>query len=135
MGTSSWTDFLDNPEALQDLYGRTVPRLDSCDLFFLLADERQNSITVGFSTTDLPQHTPSESNPGGFNSLEFYLTFIEISEMSMQGWKGPGQRRVEINYLPTGNLAVGMKSEGSNLRFVADSVSVTKIRTSLTSPY
>ncbi|WP_326694249.1 Imm50 family immunity protein [Streptomyces sp. NBC_01766] len=124
MGDTDWTAFLSNPRDVLDLY-EEPPLLGGCDLFYLHIDERDTSITFGFETRELPAHPRQEWKEKPFNSIDFFISFAGVSQLHIDGWVNPGQKEIDISRNADGGFAVRVASDGSDLDFLAESISLT----------
>ncbi|MFF3033813.1 Imm50 family immunity protein [Streptomyces rubiginosohelvolus] len=132
MSASDWARLLDDPQSIQSLYDEE-PDLDQCDLFHVLADERGDSITLGFQTAQTPARIRPEWDGKGYNSFTFYLVFSWVEQLAVQGWAAPAHKRVSIRRDPDEKLSVAITSEEASLRFRARSVVLSAARVGLVS--
>ncbi|MEI5033166.1 Imm50 family immunity protein [Streptomyces sp. S1A(2023)] len=109
------------------------PDLNQCDLFHILADERGDSITLGFQTDQIPVHIKPEWEGKEYNSFTFYLVFSGVQELAIQGWAAPARKRVSMRRDLDENLTVTVTSEGSSVEFRARAVNLTASRMGLMS--
>ncbi|MGA6169585.1 Imm50 family immunity protein [Streptomyces sp. NPDC012600] len=134
MSESDWAHFLENPESIHALYDKE-PRLEQSDLFHVLADERSDSITLGFRTYEIPTRTRPEWEGAKYNSFSFHLIFDEVQELFIHGWTAPAHKRVSIRRDPDENLTVTITSDGSSVAFRARSLSLSAARVGLVSRF
>lgn len=132
MSASDWARLLDDPQSIQSLYDEE-PDLDQCDLFHVLADERGDSITLGFQTAQIPARIRPEWDGKEYNSFTFYLVFSWVEQLAVQGWAAPAHKRVSIRRDPDEKLSVAITSEEASLRFRARSVVLSAARVGLVS--
>jgi hypothetical protein len=133
MDGTDWTTFLTNPSDVLDLYDKP-PTVDSCDLFYLHIDERDTSITFGFDSRELPARPLQKWQEKEFNSIEFFVSFIKVSHLSVDGWESQGQKKIRISRNSAGEMVIRVTSDGSNLAFRAESASVTHFHPYLAAP-
>ncbi|MFH9198802.1 Imm50 family immunity protein [Streptomyces anulatus] len=134
MNASDWAQFLDDPQPLNQLYDE-APNLDRCDLFHFLADERRESITLGFRTDQLPTRPRPEWEGTEYNSLTFYLVFSGVQELTVQGWAAPAQKRISVGRHSNDGLAMTITSDGTSAAFRSRTVSFTGARVGLVSRF
>ncbi|MFD4129993.1 Imm50 family immunity protein [Streptomyces globisporus] len=132
MSASDWARLLDDPQSIQSLYDEE-PDLDQCDLFHVLADERGDSITLGFQTAQTPARIRPEWDGKEYNSFTFYLVFSWVEQLAVQGWAAPAHKRVSIRRDPDEELSVAITSEEASLRFRARAVVLSAARVGLVS--
>ncbi|PVC91931.1 Imm50 family immunity protein [Streptomyces sp. CS014] len=132
MIASDWARLLDNPQSIQSLYDEE-PDLDQCDLFHVLADERGDSITLGFQTAQTPARIRPEREGKEHNSFTFYLVFSWVEQLAVQGWAAPACKTVSIRRDPDDKLSVAVTSEEASLLFRARSVVLSAARVGLVS--
>ncbi|MEU6838598.1 Imm50 family immunity protein [Streptomyces rubiginosohelvolus] len=130
--TADWPSFLDDPQSIYSLYDEG-PDLSRCDLFHMLADERKDSITLGFQTAQTPERIRPEWREKEYNSFTFYLFFSGVHELDIRGWGNPGCKEVSIQRKTDENLVVTITSEGSSATFRARTVSLAAARVGLVS--
>ncbi|WP_329349631.1 immunity 50 family protein [Streptomyces sp. NBC_01261] len=104
----------------------TLP--ESCDLFYLHIDERENSATLGFDTRSLPSNPPAEWEGKGFNAFEYYLVFVDVAGLRVTGWGPAEAREVDLTAQEDGSVKVVLGTETSGVRFQASAVRLTKTR-------
>ncbi|MYV60744.1 hypothetical protein GTW37_15925 [Streptomyces sp. SID4931] len=132
MSASDWARLLDDPQSIQSLYDEE-PDLDQCDLFHVLADERGDSITLGFQTAQTPARIRPEWDGKEYNSFTFYLVFSWVEQLAVQGWAAPAHKWVSIRRDPDEKLSVAIMSEEASLLFRARSVVLSAARVGLVS--
>ncbi|MFE4693049.1 Imm50 family immunity protein [Streptomyces sp. NPDC056749] len=132
MSASEWGNLLSNPQAIYTLFDE-VPDLGSSDLFRLLADERDDSITLGFETYQTPARVKPEWAGREFNSFTFHLVFGGVQELSIRGWTSPAQKSVAAHREADGNLRVVLTSESTTVSFRARTVSISGANVGLVS--
>ncbi|MFE2289682.1 Imm50 family immunity protein [Streptomyces sp. NPDC059452] len=132
MDTPDWGQFLDDPQPIYALYDEE-PDLDRSDLFHLLADERADSITLGFRTAQMPTRIRPEWEGAEHNSFTFYIVFTGVQGMTARGWVSPAQKSVSIRRDIDGILMVAITSEGTSVTFRAGQASLTAARVGLVS--
>ncbi|NEB38463.1 Imm50 family immunity protein [Streptomyces sp. SID14515] len=132
MSASDWARLLDDPQSIQGLYDEE-PDLNQCDLFHVLADERGDSITLGFETAHTPARIRPEWEGKVYNSFTFYLVFSLVQELAVQGWAAPACETVSIRRDPDEKLSVAITSEEASLLFRAHSVAPSAARVGLVS--
>ncbi|MFE5032115.1 Imm50 family immunity protein [Streptomyces sp. NPDC056683] len=84
--SADWSRVLASPEYLGELYEGTAPAAGSCDPFYVHIDERNVSVTLGFSTRILPANAPAEWREKEFNAFDFYLAFEGVTDLRVTGW-------------------------------------------------
>ncbi|MFI1780057.1 Imm50 family immunity protein [Streptomyces rubiginosohelvolus] len=92
MSASGWARLLDDPQSIRSLY-EDEPDLDQCDLFHVLADERGDSITLGFQTAQTPARIKPEWDGKEYNSFTFYLVFPGLNNSPFRGGRLRRTRR------------------------------------------
>ncbi|MEU4030215.1 Imm50 family immunity protein [Streptomyces anulatus] len=132
MSASDWVHFLDDPQEFRQLYDKP-PALDRCDLFHFLADEREESITLGFRTDELPTHTRPEWEGTEYNTFTFYLVFSDVQELTVEGWGAPGQKRISVGRHVGDGLTTKITSDGTSVAFLSRALSFTGSRVGLVS--
>ncbi|MFJ9730794.1 Imm50 family immunity protein [Streptomyces sp. NPDC101171] len=133
MGASEWQRLLGGPSMLGDLYGGRAPALDECELFYVHADERDNSVTVGFDTVRLPSHPRSEWSEAPYNRFEFYLFFSDVADFQVNGWSMREARDIHVATAPGGAISVSFGDTGAGIHFTAPSVRLARTRVYLAS--
>ncbi|MER6273309.1 Imm50 family immunity protein [Streptomyces sp900105755] len=93
---ADWSRVLASPEYLGELYGGTAPAADSCDPFYVHIDERNVSVTLGFSTRTLPANAPAEWREKEFNAFDFYLAFEGVTDLRVTGWGASEAKNVGL---------------------------------------
>ncbi|MET9768628.1 hypothetical protein [Streptomyces sp. NPDC006415] len=83
MSASNWARLLDDPQSIKNLYDEE-PDLTERDLFHVLADERGDSITLGFKTAHIPVRIKPEWGVKESNSFTFYGVFSRGQELAVQ---------------------------------------------------
>ncbi|WP_217253639.1 Imm50 family immunity protein [Streptomyces sp. AC602_WCS936] len=127
MSASDWQQFLASPEYLGEFYD-VPPSPDLCDLFYVHIDERGNSITFGFDTKKFPSRPRGEWQEKGLNAFEFYLVFTDVEDLRVSGWGPPVVKEFEFTWRESGQVAVAITGEGSEIAFCATSVFMAKTR-------
>ncbi|MEU0075609.1 hypothetical protein ABZ027_39705 [Streptomyces sp. NPDC006332] len=93
----------------------TSSALSSRDLFYVHIDERQRSITLGFTAQE------------GHEGFEFFIEFTDVRDVVVRGWAAPGHKDVQLTQTVEG-ITVSVEAEGSSLSFRAASMSVARSR-------
>lgn len=132
MSAPDWARFLDAPQSIRSLYEED-PDLNQCDLFHVLMDEREDSITLGFQTAQTPVRIRPEWKGKEYNSFTFYLVFSRVQGLAVQGWEAPAHKKVSIRRDSDEKLTVTIASEGSSVAFRARSVALSAARVGLAS--
>ncbi|WP_032761872.1 Imm50 family immunity protein [Streptomyces sp. CNS654] len=132
MSASDWARLLDDPQSIQSLY-EEEPDLNQCDLFHVLADERGDSITLGFQTAHTPVRIRPEWEGKAYNSFTFYLAFSRVEQLTVQGWAAPACKTVSSRRDPGEKLSVAITSDEASLLFRARSVVLSAARVRLVS--
>ncbi|MFC9645738.1 Imm50 family immunity protein [Streptomyces mirabilis] len=127
MNASDWTLFMAPGAQLSDLYD-AAPALSSCDLFYVHIDEREDSVTLGFSTRQLPSNPPPEWQERDYNTVEFYLVFASVEGLLVKGWGPPPRKEVKISSQEEGRIAVSIGPDGSRMEFRASSMTLAHTR-------
>ncbi|MCU8589970.1 immunity 50 family protein [Streptomyces olivaceus] len=126
MSASDWHRTLDHLGELGDLY-ETLPPLNLCDPFYVHFDEREESATVGFTTTVEPSAPPPGWLENAVNTVEFYLLFTGVAEARVFGW-GPAQAQHAGLAVKDGRVLATLGNPGTGVEFRARSVHVSKTR-------
>jgi hypothetical protein len=127
MSASDWVDLLADSSAARDLYD-TAPPLSSCSLFYFHIDEREVSVTLGFSTTQPPTHPPARWVEKGHNTLEFYLLFSGVEALRVAGWNPPACKNFSLESQSGDVVAISITSDGCDVAFQARRMSLTRTR-------
>ncbi|MGY4922466.1 Imm50 family immunity protein [Streptomyces sp. 900105755] len=94
--SADWSRVLASPEYLGELYEGTAPAAGSCDPFYVHIDERNVSVTLGFSTRILPANAPAEWREKEFNAFDFYLAFEGVTDLRVTGWGASEAKNVGL---------------------------------------
>lgn len=132
MSAFEWGSILSNSQEIYTLFDE-APDLNSSDLFHLLADERGDSITLGFETHQVPARIKAEWEGREFNSFTFHLVFDGVQKLSIRGWSSPAQKRVSIHREEDGTMFATLTSEGTEVSFRARTVSISRMNVGLVS--
>ncbi|MEU4351450.1 Imm50 family immunity protein [Streptomyces sp. NPDC023838] len=126
---SDWTEFLTVPGAVKELY-EVPPGLDVCDLFYFHVDERLESVTLGFDTRNLPTNPREDWLGAEFNTFEFYVQFVGVTELRISGWTGQPHHDFSLARTVGGRLVVTISGAdaGQGARFLATEASLVKSR-------
>ncbi|MEV7241671.1 Imm50 family immunity protein [Streptomyces sp. NPDC093248] len=133
MGASEWQRILGDPSMLGELYGGRSPALDECELFYVHADERDNSVTVGFDTARVPSYPRSEWGEVAYNRFEFYLLFSDVTGFQVNGWGMREARDFDIAAAPGGAVEASFGDAGTGIHFMASSMRLARTRVYLAS--
>jgi hypothetical protein len=99
-----------------------------CELSYVHLDERGDSVTLGFSTRQLPPNPPASWRDTEYNTVEFYVVFSGVHDLRVRGW-GPEQaREVEVTPDDAGRTRVQLGRQGAGIGFLAQDVTVTRCR-------
>ncbi|WP_078961197.1 Imm50 family immunity protein [Streptomyces europaeiscabiei] len=132
MSASNWFQFLYDSQPFRQLYDEP-PNLDRCDLFHFLADEREDSITLGFRTDELPTRARPEWEGAEYNTFTFYLVFSGVQELTVEGWAAPAQKRISVGRHSNDGLTITVTSDGTSVAFRSRAMSFTGARVGLVS--
>ncbi|MFD9485763.1 Imm50 family immunity protein [Streptomyces sp. NPDC059991] len=126
---SDWTEFLTVPGAVRELY-EVPPGLNACDLFYFHVDERLESVTLGFETRKLPANPREEWLDAEFNTFEFYVQFVGVTELRISGWTGQAHHDFSLTRTADGRLAVAISGAAAEqgAEFLATEASLVKSR-------
>jgi hypothetical protein len=124
MNASEWAGMIVDQAGLADLYP-VPPPLDSCEVSYVHIDERNSSVTLGFSTTAWPSRPSDEWLEKGHNTLEFYIKFTGVYDLLVDGWGPPGHKNVVLAHQLGGGIMVSIEEVGSVVKFLAAAASVT----------
>ncbi|MGH7964375.1 MAG: Imm50 family immunity protein [Candidatus Binatia bacterium] len=127
MPIPDWATLLTSPHALYEMY-ESPPDLSSCDLHYLHIDERGSSVTLGFDTRQLPPQPPADWQEKGFNAFEFYLLFLDVENLQVEGWRHPARKAIRMTLQSDKRVVVSAGHAGSNLEFSASSVYLASTR-------
>ncbi|MFF2204272.1 Imm50 family immunity protein [Streptomyces sp. NPDC058145] len=133
MAASEWQRLVGDPSVLGGLYEGHSPALDDCELFYVHADERDNSVTVGFDTMRLPSCPRLEWSEVAYNRFEFYLLFSGVTDFQVNGWGMREAREVDFVTVPGEAIKVSLGGTGSGVHFVASSMRLARTRVYLAS--
>ncbi|WP_078841192.1 Imm50 family immunity protein [Streptomyces acidiscabies] len=128
MSVSDWGRILGSPDALGPLYEGDVPGPEECKLYYVHVDERGASVTVGLETRSVPSRPDEAWRDKVYNTLEFYLLFSGVRGFSVNRWSSVEAARFDVAIEAGGGVSVVLGSEGSGIRFRADSVGLQKAR-------
>ncbi|MGW6056385.1 Imm50 family immunity protein [Streptomyces sp. NPDC055189] len=127
MPIPDWPTLLTSPHALYEMY-ESPPGLSSCDLHYLHIDERGSSVTLGFDTRQPPSQPPADWQEKGCNTFEFYLLFLDVENLQVNGWRHPSCKTIRMTLLSDERVSVSAGHTGSSLEFSASSVSLASSR-------
>ncbi|MFG2883304.1 Imm50 family immunity protein [Streptomyces sp. NPDC048297] len=120
-------------ELLGDLYESEPPTVNECELFYVHADERDGSVTLGFDTRELPSRPRAEWREKTYNRFEFHLLFSDVTEFQVHGWGPQEAREVDISAAPGKKIKVALGRTGSGIHFLASSMRLASARVYLAS--
>lgn len=86
MAADDWSADVANSESLRDVLGAPPPPLIGYRLDFVHADERESSITLGFSSPTVSSGAAGLWQARGYNAVEFCLVCSEVSGFVVDGW-------------------------------------------------
>ncbi|MFF8291526.1 Imm50 family immunity protein [Streptomyces sp. NPDC016309] len=131
MGGSDWTGIVAGTEEMLEAY-ITPPDLNDCRLYYTQIDEREASVTLGFETSTLPSNPPAEWTGREYNTVEFYLRFAGVSDLSVAGWTFSA-RDADVTLSAHGGdgVRVSIEATGSHLEFTASTSSLARLRSYL----
>ncbi|MFR9789351.1 hypothetical protein ACL07V_11860 [Streptomyces sp. MB22_4] len=99
-----------------ELAALTTPSaLSSHDLFYVHLDERQCSVTLGFTTQQ------------GHEAFEFFLVFTDVRNVSVDGWGPPGRKKMRLEKAE-GVIIASIDAQGSSLNFEAADMAMPRTR-------
>ncbi|MFI1322730.1 hypothetical protein EF913_04235 [Streptomyces sp. WAC04189] len=130
MSDSDWHRCLHSVDKLAALYSH-LPALEQCKLMYVHIDEREDSVTLGFSTQAMPTNLPQEWMGTEFNTVEFYVRCSQVAELKVAGWDSTQAMHVEFSRDAQGWTRIGLGTSGSGIAFRSPSVIVTKTRSYL----
>ncbi|MGW5368434.1 Imm50 family immunity protein [Streptomyces sp. NPDC004009] len=133
MGASEWRRLLGDAHLLGGLYEGRPPTPDECELFYVHADERGDSVTVGFDTRRLPSCPDTAWGDVTYNRFEFYLSFFDVADLRVTGWGAREARSVDLAASPGGAIRVSSGDAGSGIHFTASSMRLAHARVYLAS--
>lgn len=110
----------------------TPPDLSSCPLYYVHADERGTSVTLGFETSRLPDHPRAEWEGKRYNTMRFFVVFTGVDEPRITGIAAEApyarDRAVGVVVTDTGRQRVSVTSENRSITFSATTSAVTRSR-------
>ncbi|XIE79195.1 Imm50 family immunity protein [Streptomyces sp. SBR177] len=127
MDASDWISLVDTEGRLSHLYEIDLP-LEACDLFYLQIDERGTSVTLGFETSILPTNPHPDWSEKPYNTLEFYIEFTEIQDITIAGWTSSARTGIDFSTPGGRSVQVSINRPESKLHFTAGASSVTRLR-------
>ncbi|MFG2756999.1 Imm50 family immunity protein [Streptomyces wuyuanensis] len=132
MAISDWTNLLTDPRGLTEVFSE-VPALGHCFLYSVHIDERDRGITLGFDTRSVPDRPRPEWLRTEFNAFEFFLTFTQVTELSLHGWDSVTDRTAELSRSPRGGITVHVANSREAISFHASYAHLSLCRVYLAS--
>ncbi|MCX5212299.1 immunity 50 family protein [Kitasatospora sp. NBC_00240] len=81
-----WSALLADPAPVRSVLGVPAPPLNGYDLFSVHLDERDASVTLGFTAPGLPAAAAAEWAERGHTAVEFFLVLTGVDEVEADGW-------------------------------------------------
>ncbi|QNP72408.1 hypothetical protein IAG44_25300 [Streptomyces roseirectus] len=128
MSASEWPEAIGSPDVLGRLYEGSVPTPEECSLYYVHVDERGRSVTVGFETKNLPSRPLGSWNGEVYNTLEFFLLFLEVEDFSVNRWGAEEAAEFSVSTRSRGGFSVFLGNGDSGIKFQAGSVTLQKSR-------
>ncbi|MFC9329415.1 hypothetical protein [Kitasatospora sp. NPDC057015] len=134
MSGFDWTGLLTNPDELVGALGGP-PAFEELDLFSLLADERGESVTLGFERPGLPPATAS----GGIDeaprhSVEFFVVLSGLTRADIDGWGYQGVDEYAFSRTGPGQCLLSMRGPGTRVELAFATARVEGLRTYRSAP-
>ncbi|MFD7985906.1 Imm50 family immunity protein [Kitasatospora indigofera] len=92
-----------------------LPAFEDLDLFHLLADERGDSVTLGFEHAGLPPAPPPDWLDKGLNTVEFFLVLSGLTRLEIDGWSYRGLAEYTLSRTRPGHALLSMRGPGSTV--------------------
>ncbi|MFF1870590.1 hypothetical protein [Streptomyces sp. CB03911] len=81
-----WSALLADPAPVRDVLGVPAPPLSAYDLFSVHFDEREASVTLGFTAPGPPAAATAGQAAAGRTAVEFFLVLTGLDEVEVDGW-------------------------------------------------
>ncbi|MFE9626858.1 Imm50 family immunity protein [Streptomyces sp. NPDC006527] len=128
MSASDWSTILGRSQFLGELYSGAPPTPEQCELFYVHIDERDNSATIGFVTSNLPANPRPEWRERPYNRLEFYLYFCDLTGLLVEGWSASEAQNFDISAVSEEGIAIRVGREKAGISFRASSLRLVDTR-------
>ncbi|MEI5008341.1 Imm50 family immunity protein [Streptomyces sp. PmtA] len=127
MAISDWTGLLTDPKGLTEVFSE-VPALSDCFLYSVHIDERETGVTLGFDTRSVPDRPRPEWLRTEFNAFEFFITFTQVTGLSLHGWDSVTDRTAGLFRSPRGGITVHVANSRESISFHASTARLSRCR-------
>jgi hypothetical protein len=86
MTAPDWSALLADPAPVRSVLGVPAPPLAAYELFLVHFDEREASVTLGFTAPGVPAGAVAEWTGSGHDAVEFFLVATGVDEVEVDGW-------------------------------------------------